>query len=112
MASKRASRTGPPDGRAPQRKPAAGQYRPARESGDAARLEELDLFRSDVNSFIRAYDFLSQIINYHDTALEKRSTFLSSARTTDQRRGPEPLGGRELGAADPLQPAAGGALRG
>jgi type I restriction enzyme R subunit len=53
----------------------AGQYRAAREAGDVARLEELDLFRSDVNSFIRAYDFLSQIINYHDTGLEKRSIF-------------------------------------
>ncbi|CAN5290392.1 DEAD/DEAH box helicase family protein [soil metagenome] len=53
----------------------AGQYRAARESVDAARLEELDLFRSDLTSFIRAYDFLSQIVNYHDTALEKRSIF-------------------------------------
>ena len=53
----------------------AGQYRVARETGDAARLEELELFRGDLNSFIRAYDFLSQIINYRDTALEKRSIF-------------------------------------
>ncbi len=53
----------------------AGQYRAAKEAGDAARLEELDLFRSDVNSFTRAYDFLSQVINYHDTGLEKRSIF-------------------------------------
>ena len=53
----------------------AGQYREAKEAGDTARLVELDLFRSDVNSFIRAYDFLGQIINYHDTGLEKRSIF-------------------------------------
>lgn len=53
----------------------AGQYKTAREAGDAARLEELELFRSDMTAFIRAYDFLSQIVNYHDTALEKRSIF-------------------------------------
>ena len=53
----------------------AGQYREAKEAGDAGRLVELDLFRSDVNSFIRAYDFLAQIINYNDTGLEKRSIF-------------------------------------
>src|SRR5690606_28987043 len=43
--------------------------------GDAARVEELELFRSDVNAFIRAYDFLAQIVNFHDTGLEKRSIF-------------------------------------
>jgi type I restriction enzyme R subunit len=53
----------------------AGQYATALAAGDAARIEELILFRSDVNSFIRAYDFLSQIINYHDTGLEKRLIF-------------------------------------
>ena len=53
----------------------AGQYKTALEAGDATRLEELELFRSDVSVFVRAYDFLSQIINYHDTALEKRSIF-------------------------------------
>lgn len=53
----------------------AGQYRAALDAGDAARLEELELFRGDLHSFIRAYDFLSQIINYHDTALEKRSIY-------------------------------------
>ena len=54
----------------------AGQYQDALKAGDVARLEELELFRSDVNSFIRVYDFLSQIVNYHDTGLEKRSIFL------------------------------------
>lgn len=38
--------------------------------------EELDLFRKDVGSFVRVYDFLSQIVNYADTDLEKRSLFL------------------------------------
>jgi type I restriction enzyme R subunit len=53
----------------------AGQYASADAAGDIARIEQLVLFRSDINSFIRAYDFLSQIINYHDTGLEKRSIF-------------------------------------
>jgi len=33
------------------------------------------LFRKDLGSFIRAYDFLSQIVNFADTDLEKRSIF-------------------------------------
>ena len=39
-------------------------------------MEELDLFRKDVGSFVRLYDFLSQIVDYADTDLEKRSLFL------------------------------------
>jgi type I restriction enzyme R subunit len=43
---------------------------------DKSAVDELDMFRKDVGSFIRLYDFLSQIINYQDTDLEKRSLFL------------------------------------
>lgn len=53
----------------------SGQFTEARLAGDAARVEELELFRSDVNAFIRAYDFLAQIVNFHDVGLEKRSIF-------------------------------------
>lgn len=53
----------------------AGQYADAIKAEDGGRVEELVLFRKDLNSFIRAYDFLSQLINYHDTGLEKRSIF-------------------------------------
>jgi type I restriction enzyme R subunit len=60
---------------APARDRFAGQYRDALAGGDGVRLAELDLFRSDLNSFIRAYDFLAQLINYRDTGLEKRSIF-------------------------------------
>ena len=45
-------------------------------SGSKADLDELELFRKDVGSFVRLYDFLSQIINYGDTGVEKRSLFL------------------------------------
>jgi len=41
-----------------------------------AELDELDLFRKDVGSFVRLYDFLSQIIDYQDTDLEKLALFL------------------------------------
>lgn len=52
------------------------RYAAAASSGDKATVEELDLFRKDVGTFIRFYDFLSQIVNYEDTGLEKRSLFL------------------------------------
>lgn len=52
------------------------RYTAAVADGDAATVEELDLFRKDVGSFVRLYDFLSQIVNYADTDLEKRSLFL------------------------------------
>ena len=39
--------------------------------GDKAAQAELDLFRKDVGSFVRLYDFMSQIIDYGDPALEK-----------------------------------------
>ena len=42
---------------------------------DGAEIDKLTLFRKDLGSFIRAYDFLSQIVNFADTDLEKRSIF-------------------------------------
>lgn len=44
--------------------------------GDKAALAELDMFRKDVGSFVRLYDFMSQIINYGDPALEKKQIYL------------------------------------
>lgn len=44
--------------------------------GDRAALAELDMFRKDVGSFVRLYDFMSQIIDYGDPALEKRQIYL------------------------------------
>src|SRR5699024_9049070 len=34
--------------------------------GDKAVLEELDMFRKDVGTFVRLYDFMSQIVDYGD----------------------------------------------
>lgn len=44
--------------------------------GDKAALDELDLFRKDVGTFVRLYDFMSQIVDYGDPDLEKRAIFL------------------------------------
>jgi type I restriction enzyme R subunit len=59
--------------------PAVDRYRERRREAqtnkDKKELDALDVFRKDLASFIRAYDFLSQIINYGDTELEKRSAF-------------------------------------
>jgi type I restriction enzyme R subunit len=52
------------------------RYSAAIEAKDTASTEELDLFRKNVGSFVRLYDFLSQIVDYGDTDLEKRSLFL------------------------------------
>lgn len=53
-----------------------GRYADAVAADNRADLDELELFRKDVGTFVRFYDFLSQIVNYHDTSLEKRSLFL------------------------------------
>ena len=44
--------------------------------GDKQALAELDMFRKDVGSFVRLYDFMSQIINYGDPDLEKKQIYL------------------------------------
>jgi len=51
------------------------RWREAREAGDKKALDELEIIRKDLASFVRLYDFLSQIINYGDTDLEKRAIF-------------------------------------
>ena len=60
--------------------PAVERYRERRnqalEDQDKQELDALDLFRKDATSFIRAYEFLSQIVNYGDTDLEKHCVFL------------------------------------
>ena len=40
-----------------------------------AEMDALDLFAKDLGSFVRVYDFMSQIIDYGNPALEKRSIF-------------------------------------
>lgn len=51
------------------------RYLVAVEQAHKAEQDALDLFRKDVGTFVRLYDFMSQIVNYGDTDLEKRSIF-------------------------------------
>jgi type I restriction enzyme, R subunit len=51
------------------------RWREATDARDKQRQDELDLFRTDLMTFVRAYEFLSQIINYGDLDLEKRTIF-------------------------------------
>jgi type I restriction enzyme R subunit len=60
--------------------PAVERYRvrlnDARVAGDTKAKDRLDLFRRNLMAFVRAYDFLSQIVDYgSDTSLEKRAIF-------------------------------------
>jgi type I restriction enzyme R subunit len=47
------------------------RWRAAQDAQDKRALDELELFRKDLASFVRLYDFLSQIIDYGDSDLEK-----------------------------------------
>ena len=51
------------------------RWHEAQDAGDRKRLDELDIFRKDLATFVRLYDFLSQIINYGDVDLEQRAIF-------------------------------------
>ncbi|NMD54393.1 MULTISPECIES: type I restriction endonuclease subunit R [Tsukamurella] len=44
--------------------------------GDKTELAILDMFRKDVGSFVRLYDFMSQIVDYGDAELEKKQIYL------------------------------------
>jgi type I restriction enzyme, R subunit len=50
--------------------------RTAVDHNDKVALDELELFRKDVGTFLRQYDFLSQIVNFEDPSLEKLSIYL------------------------------------
>lgn len=51
------------------------RYNAAVAAKDKTSQDELDLFRKDLGSFVRAYDFLSQIFDFADSDLEKRSIY-------------------------------------
>ncbi len=56
------------------------RLRVARDNDDLAEQAVLVDFRATVNNFVRAYDFLSQIINYESVDIEKWSIFLKVYR--------------------------------
>ncbi len=51
------------------------RWREAKEQGNKQKLDELEVWRKDLGTFVRLYEFLSQIINYADTELEGRAVF-------------------------------------
>jgi type I restriction enzyme R subunit len=52
-----------------------GRMVDAKKAKNEEAIDALELFVKDMGSFIRAYDFLSQIIDYGDTDLEKHYIF-------------------------------------
>ncbi|TYL50023.1 type I restriction endonuclease subunit R [Nocardioides sp. BGMRC 2183] len=52
------------------------RYARAIETDDRITLDTLDLFRKDVATYVRLYDFMSQIVDYGDPYLEMLSIFL------------------------------------
>lgn len=52
------------------------RYETATTDDDTDQVEELDLFRKDAGTYVRMYDFLSQVVDYGSTDLEKLSVFL------------------------------------
>jgi type I restriction enzyme R subunit len=54
----------------------ARRYGAARDANQAAEVDRLELFRKDAGTFVRMYDFMSQVIDYASTDLEKLCVFL------------------------------------
>ncbi|WP_067504467.1 type I restriction endonuclease subunit R [Actinoplanes sp. TFC3] len=54
----------------------ARRYAAAIEADDTLTLNTLDLFRKDVSTYVRLYDFMSQIVDYGDPYMEMLSIFL------------------------------------
>ncbi|GLX51759.1 hypothetical protein Shyhy01_47090 [Streptomyces hygroscopicus subsp. hygroscopicus] len=52
------------------------RYARAIEEEDKVALNSLDLFRKDVSTYVRLYDFMSQIVDYGDPYMEMLSIFL------------------------------------
>ncbi|KLL09665.1 type I restriction enzyme subunit R domain-containing protein, partial [Protofrankia coriariae] len=61
---------------APAKHEFAARYAAAIEADDKVTLSTLDLFRQDVSTYVRLYDFMSQIVDYGDPHLEMLSIFL------------------------------------
>src|SRR5690606_38839957 len=66
------------------------RWRTALEDGDDLERGRLEDFRATVNAFVRAYDFLSQILDYGDTDIEKWAIFLRVYRRVIEPEGDNP----------------------
>jgi type I restriction enzyme R subunit len=52
-----------------------GAMKAAVDGQNHARVAELEVFRKDVGTYVRLYDFLSQIVDFGDTDVEKHAIF-------------------------------------
>lgn len=66
------------------------RWRDAVEAGDDLEKGRLEDFRGTVYAFVRAYDFLSQILDYGDTDIEKWAIFLRVYRRVIERDDADP----------------------
>lgn len=66
------------------------RWRIAIERDDELECATLEEFRGTVNAFVRTYDFLSQIVNYSDTRVERWAIFLRVYRNTIAKEGADP----------------------
>lgn len=66
-------------------------YASAKASSDKGKLDELDMFRKDVGTYVRLYDFLSQVLDFGDTDVEKHAIFFRylASQIRIQDRSPE-----------------------
>ncbi|NEE34262.1 hypothetical protein G3M53_53595, partial [Streptomyces sp. SID7982] len=53
----------------------AGKWQQAHDDQDTQAVERLEQFRKNVSSFVRLYDFLSQVYDYSGSPLEDLSAF-------------------------------------
>ena len=60
----------------PARRDFERRYARALEEDDLVTLATLDLFRHDVSTYVRLWDFMSQIVDYGDPSLEMLSIYL------------------------------------
>lgn len=60
----------------PAKKRFSGRYSQAARVNDRVEGDKLELFRKNAGSFLRLYDFISQIYNFHDPDIEKRAIYL------------------------------------
>ncbi|MCL2787253.1 MAG: type I restriction endonuclease [Micrococcales bacterium] len=67
------------------------RMRLARDNGDDLEIQTLQDFRATVNNYVRAYDFLSQIINYQSVDVEKWAIFLKVFRGVIRTDEPQDL---------------------
>ncbi|KHK95921.1 restriction endonuclease subunit R [Microbacterium mangrovi] len=65
------------------------RWRAAVDDGDELERGRLEEFRGTVFAFVRAYDFLSQIMDYGDTEIEKWAIFLRVYRRAIERDEPD-----------------------